>query len=106
MTLTSFTRDELTEFLTDGVPMPASATIDENTIDFYFGELEAFINAAENDYWARISEYLEITISVNEEDFLRLRFSEKKVLFYLINTRPDILETMTATEASDVIAIV
>lgn len=106
MKLPTFTRDELTEFLSNGIPMPKSAIMDENTIDFYFGELEAFINSAENEYWARITSYLEITISVNEDDFLILRFVDNNVCYFLINTRPDMLDTLTTNEAEDVLAMV
>ena len=96
MKLPTFTRDELTEFLTDGVPMPKSALTDENTINFYFDELLQFINLAENDYWAKSTDYLELTICVDDSDFLILRFVAGKVLIFLVNSRPDIIDTMTS----------
>ena len=106
MKLKSFTREELTELLTDGIPMPKSALTDENTIDFYFEELRSFINTAENEYWAKSTDYLELTITVDDNDFLILRFINDKVFVFLVNSRPDIIDTMTSDEASSVIGIV
>ena len=74
MTFTGLTRDELTEYLTNGIPLPKSALTDENTIDFYFEELLQFINSAENNYWAKSTDYLEIKSSfiwlIHEKIFL------------------------------------
>jgi len=106
MTFTGLTRDELTEYLTNGIPLPKSALTDENTIDFYFEELLQFINSAENNYWGKSTDYLEITITVDDEDFLILRFVVDKVFIYLVNSREDILDTMTPEEASDVVGMV
>ena len=106
MKLKSFTREELTEFLTDGILMPDSALMDENTIDFYFEELRAFINLAENEYWSKLTDHLELTITVDDKDFLILRFVDNRVFVYLVNSRPDIIDTMTSEEASDIIGIV
>jgi len=58
MKFQTLSRDELTEYLTNGIPLPKSAMTDENTIDFYFEELLQFINVAENNYWAISSDYL------------------------------------------------
>lgn len=102
----TFTREEITEMLTDGIPMPKSALTDQNAIDFYFEELLAFINLAENEYEAKSTDYLEITIFVDDLEFLILRFIVDRVFIYLANTRPDIIETMTSEEATDVIGIV
>jgi hypothetical protein len=99
-------RDELTEYLTNGIPLPKSAMTDENTIDFYFEELLQFINVADNNYWAKLSDYLELTILADDEDFLILRFVDDRVVFYLVNSRPDILDTLTPEEASDVVGMV
>lgn len=106
MTFKGLSKDELTEYLTEGIPLPKSAMTDENTIDFYFEELLQFINIADNNYWAKSSDYLEITITVDDEDFLILRYIAGNVMIYLVNMRPDILETMTADEASDVVGMV
>jgi len=106
MTFQKLNRDELTEYLTDGIPLPKSAMTDENTIDFYFEELLQFINIAENNYWAKSSDYLEITVTVDDSDFLILRFVDDRVMIYLVNSRPDILDTMTPEEASDVVGMV
>ena len=102
----TFSRDELTDMLTNGIPMPKSALTDENTIDFYFEELLAFINIAENVYEAKSTDYLEITILVDDLDFIVLRYIGGKVYLYLANTRPDIIDTMTNEEATDVVGIV
>ena len=102
----SFSREELTEMLTEGIPMPKSALMDENTIDFYFEELLAFINSAENVFEAKSTDYLEITIFIDDLEFLILRFIVDRVFVYLANTRPDMIETMTSDEASDVVGIV
>ena len=106
MTFKGLSREELTEYLTEGIPLPKSAMTDENTIDFYFEELLQFINIADNNYWAKSSDYLEITITVDDEDFLILRYIAGNVMIYLVNMRPDILETMTPEEASDVVGMV
>ena len=106
MTFKGLSRDELTEYLTHGIPLPKSAKTDENTIDFYFEELLQFINIAENNYWARSSDYLEITITVDDDDFLILRYVGGNVMIYLVNIRTDILDTMTPEEAADVVGMV
>jgi hypothetical protein len=102
----TFSREELIEMLTNGIPMPKSSLTDENTIDFYFEELLAFINLAENQFEAKSTDYLEITIFVDDLEFLVLRFIVDRVFIYLANTRPDIIETMTSEEATDVVGIV
>jgi len=106
MTFQALTRDELTEYLTNGIPLPASAMTDENTIDFYFEELLQFINIAENNYWSKSTDYLELTITVEDNDFLVLRFVHDRIMIYLVNSREDIIDTMTPEEASDVVGMV
>ena len=106
MKFKSLSRDELTEYLTNGIPMPVSALTDENTIDFYFEELLQFINIAENEYWAKSTDYLELTITVDDNDFIILRFAAGNVVVLLTNSRADILDTMTPEEASDIVGIV
>tara|TARA_B100000900_G_C20362403_1_gene626901 strand:- start:123 stop:674 length:552 start_codon:yes stop_codon:yes gene_type:complete len=106
MTFKSLSRDELTNYLTDGIPLPKSALTDENVIDFYFEELLQFINIAENEYWARSTDYLELTITIDDNDFLILRFVGGKVVVFLIDSRPNIIDTMTPEEASDIVGIV
>ena len=101
----TFSKEELTDLLTNGVPMPESALSDGNTIDFYFDELQSFINGAENEYEAKSTDYLEITILIDDLEFIILRYIHKKVYLYLANTRPDIIDTMTPQEASDVVGI-
>lgn len=106
MTYQTLSRDELTEYLTNGIPLPKSAMTDENTIDFYFEELQQFINIAENNYWSKSTDYLELTITVDDIDFLILRFVEDRIMVFLVNSRPDIIDTMTPEEASDVVGMV
>ena len=106
MKFQALSRDQLTEYLTNGIPLPASAMTDENTIDFYFEELLQFINTAENSYWAKSTDYLEITITVDDNDFLILRFVHDRIMIYLVNMRPDIIDTITPEEASDVVGMV
>ena len=102
----TFSRDELIELLTNGIPIPKSALFDDITINFYFEELNSFINTADNTYDSNITNNLEITIMVDHLEFLILRHVDENVLIYLANTRPDIIETMTSEEATDVIGIV
>ena len=90
----TFSRDELIEMLTNGIPIPKSALLDDITMNFYFEELNSFINTAENTYDSNITNHLEITIMVDDLEFLILRYVDENVLIYLANTRPDIIETM------------
>lgn len=48
MQLKKFSKEELMEFLINGIPMPETALTNQNTIDFYFEELESFITGANN----------------------------------------------------------
>ena len=102
----TFSREEISDFLTDGIPMPESAIIDDNTIDFYFEELESFINLADNEFEAKKTADLEITILIDDLEFIILRHVDKKVFIFLANTRPDMIDTMTSDEASDIVGIV
>jgi hypothetical protein len=102
----AFSREELIDLLTNGVPMPESAILDEDIIYFYFKELESFINLAENEYEAKPTDHLELTIMVDDLDFVILRIVDNKVLLFLVNSRPDIIDTMTSQEATDVIGVV
>jgi hypothetical protein len=102
----TFSREELIEMLSNGIPMPKSALVDESTIVFYFEELMSFIKLADNVYDARSSDYLEITITVDDLDFVILRYIEEKVFLFLANTRPDIIDTMTSQEATDIVGLV
>jgi hypothetical protein len=63
MELKQFSKEELMDFLFNGIPMPETALTNQNTIDFYFEELESFINVAENDFWAKNTDKNEITVS-------------------------------------------
>ena len=106
MQLKSLTRDQLTEYLTNGIPMPKSSIINENTIEVQFEELESFINAADNTYWARTTGYLDLTVSFDDVDWLILRYVRHKVVIYMTGQRADIFDSMTDTEASDIIGLV
>ena len=106
MELKEFSREELMDLLTNGIPMPKSSLVDDSVIIFYFEELLAFIKLAENTYDAKSTDYLEITIMVDDLDFIILRYVDKKVFLYLANTGPDIIDTMTSREATDIVGIV
>ena len=73
-----FSKKELTEMLTNGIPMPKSALTDENTIDFYFEELNSFINAADNEYESSATDYLEITIFIDDLQYDFFSLEPKK----------------------------
>ena len=106
MKFETLSKDKLSEYLTNGIPLPKSAMTDENTIDFYFEELESFINLAENRFSAKSTDYLEITIEVDFLDFVILRYISGSVFLYLVNSRPNIITDMTTDEATDIIGIV
>ena len=84
MELKEFSREELMDLLTNGIPMPKSSLVDDSVIIFYFEELLAFIKLAENTYDAKSTDYLEITIMVDDLDFIILRYVDKKVFLYLL----------------------
>ena len=102
----TFSREELIEMLSNGIQMPKSSLVDEDTIIFYFEELLSFIKLADNTYDAKSSDYLEITATVDDLDFVILRYVGNKVFLFLANTRPDIIDTMTSQEATDIIGLV
>ena len=106
MQLKKFNKEELMEFLVHGIPMPETALTNENTIGFYIEELESFINTAENNYWARATDYLEITVSFRSIDYIIMRSVGGNVVFYMAPEIVGDIGNMTSEEASDVIGLV
>ena len=106
MKFRELTREELEALLTDGVPMPESALINEKTIELYFSELEAFINLAENDYIAEIyrEECLKIVFGLDDEVYLRL--SGNNILILMSPEMAENYEDMTTLQAESIIGIV
>tara|TARA_R110000751_G_scaffold3934_1_gene18694 strand:+ start:1901 stop:2395 length:495 start_codon:yes stop_codon:yes gene_type:complete len=106
MQLKKYSRDELMEFLVNGILIPDTALTNENTIGFYFEELESFINIAENDYYARSTDYLEITISFGDLDYIIIRsLGGNLVLFMDPETLGDI-ENINTEDAKSVVGLV
>ena len=106
MQLKKFNKEELMEFLVHGIPMPETALTNENTIGFYFEELESFINTAENHFCASTTDYLEITVSFRSIDYIIMRSVGGNVVFYMAPEIVGDIGNMTSEEASDVIGLV
>ena len=106
MQLKKFSKDELMEFLINGIPMPETALSNQNTIDFYFEELESFINGADNNFWASCTDYLEITIAFGTTDYIVMRFVGENIVFYMAPNVVGDIGNMTSDEASDIIGLV
>jgi hypothetical protein len=106
MQLKKFSKEELMEFLINGIPMPETALVNGNTIDFYFEELESFINGADNNFWASCTDYLEITIAFGTTDYIVMRFVGENVIFYMAPNVVGDIGNMTPDEASDIIGLV
>ena len=106
MQLKKFSKEELMEFLINGIPMPETALVNENTIDFYFEELESFINGADNNFWASCTDYLEITIAFGTTDYIVMRFVGENIVFYMAPNVVGDIGNMTSDEASDIIGLV
>ena len=106
MQFKKFNKEELMDFLVNGIPMPDTALVNENTIDFYFEELESFINGAENDFWATTSGRLEITIAFGTTDYIVMRFVGDNVVFYMAPEVAGDIGSMTSEEASDIIGLI
>jgi hypothetical protein len=106
MQLKKFNKEELMEFLVHGIPMPETALTNENTIGFYFEELESFINTAENHFCASTTDYLEITVSFRSIDYIIMRYVGGNVVFYMAPEIVGDIGNMTSEEASDVIGLV
>lgn len=106
MQLKKFSKEELMEFLINGIPMPETALVNGNTIDFYFEELESFINGADNNFWASCTDYLEITIAFGTTDYIVMRFVGENIVFYMAPNVVGDIGNMTPDEASDIIGLV
>jgi len=106
MQLKKFSKEELMEFLINGIPMPETALTNENTIGFYFEELESFITGADNNFWASCTDYLEITVAFGTTDYIVMRFVGDNVVFYMAPNVVGDIGNMTPDEASDIIGLV
>ena len=106
MQLKKFSKEELMEFLISGIPMPETALTNENTISFYFEELESFITGADNDFWAACTDHLEITVAFGTIDYIVMRFVGDNVVFYMAPNVVGDIGNMTSDEASDIIGLV
>ena len=108
MELKKFTRSELMDFLLNGIPLPDTALINKNTISFYFEELKNFINLAENDFAARSSGNLEITVSFghNNTDYVVMKKVEDYVLFLIPPEVADDIVNIGQKEAQDIVGLV
>ena len=105
MKFKELSRDELIDLLTDGVPMPDSALIDESTIEFYFSEINTFINLAENEYIAELHDAscIKVYFGLNDEAYLRLR--DNDLLLLMSPEMAETYEDMTTTQAENIIGI-
>jgi len=106
MELKKFSRDELTDFLINGIPMPETSLTNENTVQFYFEELISFINLAENEYEARTENKLEIVIAFGEKDYIIIRIVYNKLMLYMPSDVAEDINDMTIQEAENVIGLV
>ena len=106
MQLKKFSKEELMEFLINGIPMPETALTNENTIGFYFEELESFITGADNNFWAAYTDHLEITVAFGTTDYIVMRFVGDNVVFYMAPNVVGDIGNMTSDEASDIIGLV
>ena len=108
MELKKFTRSELMDFLLNGILLPDTALINKNTISFYFEELENFINLADNDFVARSSDNLEITVSFgyNNTDYVVMKKIEDYVLFLIPPQIADDIVNIGEREAQDIVGLV
>tara|TARA_X000001382_G_scaffold79693_1_gene55982 strand:- start:212 stop:709 length:498 start_codon:yes stop_codon:yes gene_type:complete len=108
MELKKFTKSELMDFLLNGILLPDTALINKNTISFYFEELENFINLADNDFVARSSDNLEITVSFgyNNTDYVVMKKIEDYVLFLIPPQIADDIVNIGEREAQDIVGLV
>lgn len=106
MQLKKYSRDELMEFLVNGILIPDTALINENTLVFYFEELESFINIAENDYYARSTDYLEITISFVDVDYIIVRSLGGNLVLFMDPEALGDIENINTEDAKSVVGLV
>jgi hypothetical protein len=106
MELRTLTREELMDFLTYGVPFPESALTNDSTLSFYFTELIAFINLADNIYDAKKTDKYEITVSFGFAEYLVLRKTDDKLALFMSQGIADDIDNITPEEAESVIGLV
>ena len=106
MELRNLSKEELMEYLVNGIQMPETSMLNKKTISFYFEELENFINLAENDFYARIINKSEITVAFGDIDFIVMRRFIDKMLFYMAPEVADDIENMSPSDASNVVGLV
>ena len=106
MELRNLSKEELMEYLVNGIQMPETSMLNKKTISFYFEELENFINLAENDFYARITNKSEITVAFGDIDFIVMRRFIDKMLFYMAPEVADDIENMSPSDASNVVGLV
>jgi|TARA_R110002020_G_scaffold756_5_gene3838 hypothetical protein len=105
MELKQFSREELMEYLTNGIPTPVSAMYDTKTSQFYFTELTSFINTADNEYSAVITGKYQVTVSIDEIECVILTLVDQNVVFFMAPNSPE-AEDMTEKEAEGIIGLV
>ena len=106
MELKQYSKDELMDFLINGIPIPETALTNQNTIDFYFEELESFINVAENDFWAKNTDKNEITVSFGSIEYLIIRAFSNNLFLLMSPAIADDINNITKEEAENVIGLV
>tara|TARA_R110002012_G_scaffold254375_1_gene433417 strand:+ start:317 stop:808 length:492 start_codon:yes stop_codon:yes gene_type:complete len=106
MELKQYSKDELMDFLTNGIPMPETALTNENTIDFYFEELESFINVAENEFWAKSTDKNQLTVSFGSVEYLIIRMFSDNLFLLMAPSIADDINNITQKEAENVIGLV
>jgi|TARA_R100001224_G_C3924615_1_gene116546 hypothetical protein len=106
MELKVFSKEQLMDFLTNGIPMPETAYLNKDTINFYFEELEGFINTAENEYLARAENTAELIVAFDEKDYIVMRVIGTKLVFFMTPEVGSQIEAMSSIEAENIIGLV
>jgi hypothetical protein len=106
MELKVFKKEQLMDFLTDGIPLPETAYLNKDTINFYFEELESFINLAENEYLARAENTAELIVAFDEKDYIVMRVIGTNLVFFMTPEAGSRIDTMSPTEAENIIGLV
>ena len=106
MEFKELSREELMDFLINGISMPESSIINKDTINFYFEELVGFINLAENDYEARLQNTAEIVVNFNNKDYIVMRAIGTNLVFFMTPEVGDRIEELPSEDASNIIGLV
>ena len=106
MKLKLLSREELMDCLVNGILLPETSLIDDNTLTFYFEELENFINNAENDFCARTTDTHTITVSFGGVDYVILKTLVDKIYLLMSPDISDDPEDMTVEEAENVVGLI